>query len=81
MPVMSDRIVLPLMALVAVALIALASVWPQGYGARSPGPFGQVPIQQTPAMKAALAREAARAKAKQTGTHSPATLAGLRPNQ
>jgi hypothetical protein len=32
-------------------------VWPQGYGARSPAPFGHTPIQQTPEMQAALQRE------------------------
>ena len=37
---MSDRIFYPLAALIAVLLIALAAVYPQGIGARSPGPFG-----------------------------------------
>lgn len=37
---MSDRIFYSLAALAAVLLIALASVYPQGIGARSPGPFG-----------------------------------------
>ncbi len=37
---MPDRIALPLIALVAASMIALAMVWPQGQGARSPGPFG-----------------------------------------
>jgi hypothetical protein len=54
---MSDRFFLPLMALFALALIALAMVWPQGYGARSPGPFGSTPIQQTPEMRAKIERE------------------------
>ena len=36
-----DRVFYPLAALVAVLLIALATVWPQGQGARSPKPFGQ----------------------------------------
>jgi hypothetical protein len=75
---MSDRILLPLMAVVAAAMIALAFVWPQGYGARSPGAFGHTPIQQTAAMKAAMAREAARDKARQG---APAAVAGLRPGQ
>lgn len=35
-----DRLFYPLMALVAAGLIALAMVYPQGQGARSPGPFG-----------------------------------------
>ena len=54
---MLDRLALPLIALTAIAVVALAMVWPQGYGARSPAPFGHTPIQQTPAMKAALQRE------------------------
>ena len=37
---MSDRVFYPLAALMAVFLIALASVFPQGIGKRSPGPFG-----------------------------------------
>ena len=54
---MLDRLALPLIALTAIAVVALALVWPQGYGARSPAPFGHTPIQQTPEMKAALQRE------------------------
>jgi hypothetical protein len=37
---MSDRIFYPLAALIALAMIGLALVWPQGTGLRSPGPFG-----------------------------------------
>ncbi len=54
---MLDRFALPLIALAAVAIIALAMIWPQGYGARSIGPFGHTPIQQTPEMQAAMKRE------------------------
>ena len=54
---MLDRLALPLIALTAIAIVLLAMVWPQGYGARSPAPFGHTPIQQTPEMKAALQRE------------------------
>ena len=54
---MLDRLYLPMLALAAAAAIALAAVWPQGYGDRSPGPFGATPIQQTPAMQAAMRRE------------------------
>lgn len=54
---MSDRFFMPLMALIAFAMIALAMVWPQGYGARSPAPFGSTPVQQTPDMKARIQRE------------------------
>jgi hypothetical protein len=35
-----DRLTLPLMALAALAMIALAMVWPQGLGRPSPAPFG-----------------------------------------
>ena len=41
----------------ALALVALAAVWPQGLGARSPGPFGHTPVQQTAQAKAAMQRE------------------------
>jgi hypothetical protein len=54
---MLDRLYLPFLTLVAAAAIALALVWPQGLGARSPGPFGHTPVQQTPEMKAAMKRE------------------------
>ena len=37
---MPDSIALPALVLVAAGLIALAMVWPQGEGARSPAPFG-----------------------------------------
>ena len=54
---MLDRLYMPLLALAAVAAIALALVWPQGLGARSPGPFGRTPVQQTPEMKAKMKRQ------------------------
>ncbi|KSB89697.1 hypothetical protein AS593_01335 [Caulobacter vibrioides] len=54
---MPDRIFMPLCALVALAMIAFAMVWPQGYGDRSPAPFGSTPIQQTPEMKALIEKE------------------------
>ena len=53
-----DRLYLPGLALIAVAAIALAYVYPQGYGDRSPKPFGYPPIQRTPEMQAAMKREA-----------------------
>jgi hypothetical protein len=53
---MPDRILFPLFGLIALAMIALALVWPQGLGARSPGPFGHMPVQQTPAARAARAK-------------------------
>jgi len=54
---MLDRLYLPFLGLAAVAAVALALVWPQGLGDRSPGPFGHTPLQRTPAMKAAKQRE------------------------
>jgi hypothetical protein len=55
---MLDRLYLPILALAAIAAIAFAAIWPQGYGDRSPAPFGFTPIQRTPAMQAAMQREA-----------------------
>ena len=46
---MSDRVFFGVAALVALAVIALALVWPQGLGAPSPGPFKQPPAQPAPA--------------------------------
>ncbi|MDB5454301.1 MAG: hypothetical protein JWO33_2879 [Caulobacteraceae bacterium] len=54
---MLDRLYLPILGLAALAAIALAMVWPQGLGARSPGPFGHTPVQQLPAMQAAMQKE------------------------
>jgi hypothetical protein len=54
---MPDRILMPFLALIGLAMIAFSLVWPQGYGDRSPGPWGQVPIQQTPEMRAKIQRE------------------------
>ena len=51
---MSDRVLFPLMGLAAISMVALALVWPQGLGARSPGPFGH-PLARPPAPKAASA--------------------------
>ena len=59
---MLDRLYLPALALAALAAVALASVWPQGYGDRSPAPFGSIPLQRTPAMQAAMKRETAAAQ-------------------
>ncbi len=50
-----DRIFYPLAILVALGLIALAAVFPQSEGDRSPGRFGHTPTQQT-AEAIALAR-------------------------
>ncbi|HEY5006457.1 MAG TPA: hypothetical protein VII42_00550 [Caulobacteraceae bacterium] len=51
---MRDRLTLPLMAVAALAMIALAMVWPQGLGRRSPGPFGHLmaPLEKKAAVPA-----------------------------
>jgi hypothetical protein len=54
---MLDRLFLPFLGLAAAAAIALAMVWPQGLGDRSPGPFGTTPLQQTPEMQAKMQAE------------------------
>ena len=54
---MFDRLYLPLLALGAAAAVALALVWPQGLGDRSPAPFGHEPALRTPKMQAAMRRE------------------------
>jgi hypothetical protein len=54
---MLDRFYLPLLGLAAVAAVALALVWPQGLGDRSPDPFGHEPVQRSPQMQAAMRRE------------------------
>ena len=54
---MPDRLFMPLMALIALAMIAFSFVWPQGYGDRSPGPWGSTPLQQTPEMRVKIQRE------------------------
>ncbi len=54
---MPDRILMPILALIGLAMIAFSLVWPQGYGDRSPAPWGTVPIQQTPEMRAKIQRE------------------------
>ena len=46
---MSDRVFFALAAAVAAGMIALALVWPQGLGTRSPGPFGHTVRSPPPA--------------------------------
>ena len=55
---MSDRLLFSLMGIASLTMIGFALVWPQGVGARSPGAFGHVPVQQTAAAKAARAKAA-----------------------
>jgi hypothetical protein len=54
---MLDRFYLPLLGLAAVAAVAVALVWPQGLGDRSPEPFGHEPVQRSAQMQAAMRRE------------------------
>jgi hypothetical protein len=54
---MLDRFYLPLLAICALAAVALALVWPQGLGDRSPPPFGHEPVQRTAEVQAAMRRE------------------------
>ena len=54
---MLDRFYLPLLGVAAVAAVALALVWPQGLGDRSPAPFGHEPVQRSAEMQAAMRRE------------------------
>ena len=58
---MLDRLFLPALIALTIGLVGLAMVWPQGLGDRSPGPFGHTPLQQTPEMKAAMAKESTEA--------------------
>ena len=82
---MSDRLFFICLAAVALGLIAFASIWPQGLGDRSPGPFGSTPLQQTPAMQAAIKREADHARQQmeastaQVAVPAPAPAAAPRP--
>jgi len=75
---MPDSIALPALAILAVGLVALALVWPQGEGARSPAPFGhplapvQSPIAKAVAPLALRGREVVAAElaaAKVKGAH------------
>jgi len=46
---MSDRVFFAVVALLALALVGVALVWPQGQGARSPEPFSEPLAQPAPA--------------------------------
>jgi hypothetical protein len=53
---MDDRLFFPLLALAVAGMIALAAVWPQGLGRRSPPPFGHAPPIAAPAPPPPAAR-------------------------
>ncbi len=59
---MSDRVFFSVAALVVVAMIAVALVWPQGQGVRSPRPFGHETAAEAaakgPALRPALSNAA-----------------------
>ncbi|HWE45606.1 MAG TPA: hypothetical protein VG407_06215 [Caulobacteraceae bacterium] len=62
---MSDRVYFATALLIALALVTLSFVWPQGYGREAPGPFGK-PVVASPAGQAdliAAAKAAANRKA------------------
>ena len=54
---MLDRLFMPFLGIASLGAVALALVWPQGLGARSPEPFGHAPTLQSPEMQAAMKRE------------------------
>ena len=62
--IMLDRLYLPILGCAAALAVALALVWPQGLGDRSPAPFGHEPVQRTPAMQAKMKRETEAAAAR-----------------
>ena len=71
---MPDGLALSATALLAAGLIALAMVWPQGQGARSPAPFGHpVGALPAPVIEALKSRGAAALK------HPLAALRGPEP--
>ena len=71
---MPDSVALPALALVAAGLIALALVWPQGEGARSPAPFGHPLAPVESPLAKAMAPLALR------GPEAVASLAGAKPS-
>jgi hypothetical protein len=79
---MSDRLWFSLAAVLAVLMIGFASVWPQGFGARSPGPFGHPVIVPTPPSKPAEAKGAGKLGIDNLSmAPNPADQTGLRPAQ
>ena len=53
---MFDRFFMPVLGLAALAAVALALVWPQGLGDRSPAPFGHEPVERTAQAQAIMKR-------------------------
>ncbi|MBV9511989.1 MAG: hypothetical protein JO303_17075 [Caulobacteraceae bacterium] len=73
---MKDRLFFSVMAAAAAACIALAVVWPQGFGARSPAPFGHALLQ--PPETPPSAKPKAPAFAPHALENAAALAAGLR---
>lgn len=67
---MLERLYFPALAIVAAALIALALVWPQGLGARSPAPFGREPVQSSAEYQDAMRRQNEATQRRLNRTHS-----------
>jgi hypothetical protein len=76
---MLDRLYMPVLVLAAIAAVALAAVWPQGFGDRSPAPFGSTPVQRTAAMQAKMQRETAAAQRR--GNQARAAVRDLQAQQ
>jgi hypothetical protein len=74
---MSDRFALPLLALLALGLVALALVWPQGLGRRSPGLFGHPVAAPAPSPAPVAPAPAAKSQSPAT-TAAPAPAGALR---
>lgn len=75
---MKDRLFFCLLASTAVASIGLAAIWPQGFGARSPAPFGHALLQPPDPPPAQKAKPPLPASATQALETPAALAAGLR---
>ncbi len=77
---LSDRWFFGGLSIVAILMIALAAVWPQGQGARSPAPFGHPVIipdyVKIDANKASMRKEALRAAKEAQARASGGIVAG-----
>jgi hypothetical protein len=74
---MSDRVFFATLSVIAAVLIALAFVWPQGFGRRAPGALGHPEVMSAAAQ--ADLNAAAKAAAKKAGVALPAKPAPAAP--
>jgi hypothetical protein len=74
---MSDRVFYAGMALIVGLMVALALVWPQGEGRRSPAPFGHAEVVPD-AARIDAEREVQRKKTKAERAAHPSKVVGLR---